>query len=102
MKTNCKATSRVDFLSWCAARSWMRAMRPTLALTGARPMTFDKQTERAPGVQCRARVSPSHQGRCLLPHLRFYLAAHSPIYNALRKTSFNANQVLLGRARTSA
>ncbi len=34
----------------------------TLALTGARPMTFDMQTERRPGVQCRARV------RCPVPH----------------------------------
>src|SRR5258705_13839552 len=28
----------------------------TLALTGARPLASDKQTERRPGVQCRAQV----------------------------------------------
>src|SRR5262249_21920431 len=40
----------------------------TFALTGARPMSSDMQTERRPGVQCRAQVRPreSYRESCVL------------------------------------
>ena len=44
--------------------------RLTIALTGARPMAFDMETERRPGVQCRARARPAaclHRA-CRTPH----------------------------------
>src|SRR5438034_4129982 len=39
---------------------WDVRVRRTIALTGARPVTVDMETERRPGVQCRAVVRHSH------------------------------------------